>query len=616
MSSLPNWSISAVVAGGGTSPPPSGVAPGNVQSITVSGFIDPVSGAMTLTVGVVPPATIGTFIGCHVYLEVPDQSGGTAAQVGSQSASGSALPLGFWVPIDCGSLPYVASQQPWIISNIPAPPSVSITANTPARIYCVSFSAAAQNPLVEANQTGASPNQTFELISLASGTPTSGTNITGLTVASGAQVGIVATALAPVNVTGKLETPVVVLVTDTPTAPPGWCFQLVLTFFGQDPTDPMNQYVVSGIETTAGQVVAGADGVSVPHSFLLQTPTTVTTATVWLQAGLVNAAGVFVGNNIVPGITPQFSFTYGSTVGTTDASAIMTATITSAMAIVSGLFGVAPAGITNSLIGTGAVATINIQALAVTNPLLAALAVQAANLATGSVTSTAIAALAVGTAAIQTGAITNALIANAAVANANIITATITGASIASATIAGANIGTATIAQANLASLSVGTAQIQSASITGAKIASATITAANITTCNISSLLAGTASFTGTVTLGINSSSTQVVLSSSGIQLISGTSSAGISLDTAGDATFTNTSATSTTIQGNVIVTSTISCNSITISPAVGFGINFGSGFPTSGTASAGSATLPSTPVGFLVVEILGTNYKIPYYNT
>ena len=34
----------------------------------------------------------------------------------------------------------------------------------------------------------------------------------------------------------------------------------------------------------------------------------------------------------------------------------------------------------------------------------------------------------------------------------------------------------------------------------------------------------------------------------------------------------------------------------------------------TSTTATAGAQTLPSNPVGFLVVNISGTNRKIPYY--
>jgi hypothetical protein len=487
--------------GGGTG---SLIAPLDVTGIVVTGFIDPVSAAITLSVGVTPPVG-GTFIGCHVYLEDPDQSSVPAFTVGVTALGGTAAVVGTWLPIDCGDQVYIAPQQPWTIT-VPGPPGVDPTVDTPCRIYCVAFSTTMENKLVQANQTGPTPNQTFTLVSLASGTPTSGTNITGLTVASGAQVGIVATALAPVNVTGKLQTPVEVIVTDTPTTQ-NWGFELVLTYFGQDPTVPANQYVLSGIETQAGPVQAGADGISVPHSFVLDTPTAVTSAVVWLIAGLVDASGNFQGNNLVPGITPSFPITFGSTIGTTDASAIMAATIAATMAIVGGLFGVAAAGITNPYLGTGAVATLNIQALAVTNPILAALAVQAANLANSSVTSVAIANLAVqaanlanssvtsvaianlavGTAAMQLLSVDSTIIANAAVSNAKIVNATITNASIALATIAGANIGSATITQGNIALLSVGTAQIQNLAVTDAKVIN--LSASKITAGTISATI-------------------------------------------------------------------------------------------------------------------------------
>lgn len=497
---VPDWIVLATNSGGGSSPPTPGVAGGDVSAITVTGFIDPISAAITLTIGVTPPLPIGTFIGCHIYLEVPDQSSAQPQTVGASTVGGTNPVTGTWTPIDCGKQVYVASQQPWTLS-VPGPPGVDPTKDTPARIYCVSFSTGVENQLVQANQPGASPNQIFTLVSLASGSPTSGTNITGLNTITGAQVGIVATALAPVNVSGKLETPVEVLVTDIGTAV-GWSYQLVLTYAGQDPTLPANQFVMTAVQTQGGQVQAPADGVSIPHSFIVDTPTTVTMATVWLQAGLVDASGKFQGNNIVPGITPQFGITFGSTVGTTDASALITSTIAASMAIVSGLFGVAAAGITNSLLGSGAVATINVQNLAITNPLLASLAVQAANLASSSVTATAIASLAVGTGAIQTAAITNALIANLAVSGAQIQSATITGANIASATIGGANIGTATIAQANMASASIGTAQIQALAVTNAKIND--LSASKITAGTITATIGVTAgTFTGS-TLVLN----------------------------------------------------------------------------------------------------------------
>jgi hypothetical protein len=37
--------------------------------------------------------------------------------------------------------------------------------------------------------------------------------------------------------------------------------------------------------------------------------------------------------------------------------------------------------------------------------------------------------------------------------------------------------------------------------------------------------------------------------------------------------------------------------------------------FSSASTATAGSATLPSNPVGFINVTVNGKNYKVPYYN-
>lgn len=38
--------------------------------------------------------------------------------------------------------------------------------------------------------------------------------------------------------------------------------------------------------------------------------------------------------------------------------------------------------------------------------------------------------------------------------------------------------------------------------------------------------------------------------------------------------------------------------------------------FSSSTTASAGSATLPAQPVGFMNVTVNGQSYRVPYYNT
>lgn len=37
--------------------------------------------------------------------------------------------------------------------------------------------------------------------------------------------------------------------------------------------------------------------------------------------------------------------------------------------------------------------------------------------------------------------------------------------------------------------------------------------------------------------------------------------------------------------------------------------------FSSSTTATAGSATLPAQPVGFINVTVNGQNFKVPYYN-
>jgi uncharacterized protein YjbI with pentapeptide repeats len=473
--------IGGVIAGGSLP-----AAPGAPAAIAVTGFIDPVTNAFTISVNVTPPATLGTFIGCHLYLEIPDQSSGTPFKIGTSAIGDGSATTGAWFYIDLGQFPF-SESEPWTVTG-PAPATLDATQDIPCRLYANPYSAGDEPALIRANQPGASPNQTFTMTSLASGSPTAGTNVTSVAGP------IVATVLSPVNVSGKLQTPVLVDVSTVPNNIPGWAYQLVVTYGTADPTVAANQFVVSSVQNQAGPVQpSAADGITVPHSFEIDTPTSMMTAIVWLQSGLIGSDNSFTANNIVPGITPMWPITYGTTTGTTDASSVMAATIAASMAVVNGLFGVATDGITNTLLGPNAVATINIQNLAITNPLLASLCVQAANLANSSVTAVAIANLAVGTVAIQTGAITNALIANAAISDVKIQTATITGASIATATIAGANIGTATITQTNMASASIGTAQIINASITNAlindvsasKITAGTITAVTITTATI-----------------------------------------------------------------------------------------------------------------------------------
>jgi hypothetical protein len=347
------------------------------------------------------------------------------------------------------------------------------------------------------------------------------------------------------------------------------------------------------------------------------------TAIVWCVSGLLGSNNSFTPNPIVPGITPSWPITYGTTTGTTDASSVMLATIDASMAVVNALFGVASGGITNPLLGSGAVATINVQALAITNPLLASLCVEAANLANSSVTAVAIANLAVGTAAIQTAAITNALIANAAISDAKIQTATITGASIATATIAGANIGTATITQTNMASASIGTAQIQSLAVTDAKINDLSVGKLTAGTIAVAvSLTAPTITVTsGTSTVNIDSTNFVKVTNTSNAQVIQLDPVNGfrvyvtsngyeVKIQAAGMTFYNSASTPVAAIAG----ASGGSFDFKDSSGADAFQFNAGTTY-TATSASAGSQTLPSAPAGFLIVQIAGATQKIPYYN-
>lgn len=448
-----------------TNPTSDTTAPGDITGLTVTGSFDPISGYATISVGVTPPSA--PFTGCHIFIEVPDQSANPAFTVGISDLSGTDSVAGRWSPIDLAQQPYISDQQPWSLT-FPIPDSVDRSGDLSCRVDVVSYTTIVENALVQFGQAGASPSVVFTLTRRVSHVPASGTNVT-------ANMGpIVATVLPVDNSTGKLKTPVYVIVGSAPIGITGWVGQLVLTYGSADPTVLANQFPVGPIFNTAGPVNAGHDGITLPHSFAVDTPKTIQGATVWGITGLVDANGNYQWNNIVPNVTPSFPITLGTTTGTVDAASILLSSITATMAVTAGLFGVANNGI----------ATINIQALAVTNPLLAALAVDAAKLATGAVTATKIGALAVGTAAIQLLAVDSTIIANASVSAAKIVNATITTTQIASATIVGANIASATIVDANIANVNASkiTAGTISASIsiTAPTIVGGTITGATL----------------------------------------------------------------------------------------------------------------------------------------
>jgi hypothetical protein len=177
-------------------------------------------------------------------------------------------------------------------------------------MYASSITAAVDNPLVQAGLAGATPSTTFTLSPLVSNALVAGTNVT---VTSGI---VSATVLATDSTTGILMWPVLVTVATVPSTIPGWCAQLVITWQGADPTVPANQTVVSGVFSAAGTVYGSPDKIATPHSFAI-TSNTIQALTIWVQSGLVNAAGAYVWNNIVPGITPSCVVTVGSANGYT-----------------------------------------------------------------------------------------------------------------------------------------------------------------------------------------------------------------------------------------------------------------------------------------------------------
>ncbi len=635
--------VGGTISGGGNNtgiPAGGGAVPGDVSGITVSGAVDPVSLEISLIVTFTPPSDSGdTWTGVHAFLDIPDHGDGSTTAVVGTAVVGTSQVLGSFNPIDLGL--QTDPTQPWYFS-CPFPGSLGLNpnVNTPCRLYLASISVVSANELIQDGQPNATPNAAFTLTSLASGSPTAGTNIT-------TNCGtIICQALGTDNSTGKQMSIFLATMGSVPNPlPKGWGYMLYLYTGSGVPTSTAGMTPLTGVCTTAGIVPpAKTDLVTdVQNSFAIQTPGTPTTATVYAVAGLVSAAGVFTPNNIVPGITYSCLISLGTSSGTINAAQAELSSLAAEMAVSSGLFGLAAAGVTNQFLGSAAVETVNIQNLAVTNPLLASLAVESANLANSSVTNAAlgsgvvessnIAALAVGTAAIDYGAITNALIAN----------------------------------------LAVGTAQIQNGAIENAQIGVAAVAYANIASCSVSSLLAGTATFTSTVVFE-NSSGPSVEITSTEVLVTGGTytigvnSSSGISissssasLDITTDISLTNgnysavlsssslvlaysggpnlslfassiyltatindyvevlsgtinvvSSGQITSIAGNVLTTGDLVAAQLTLNAGT---VAF-PGTVAVGSAVAGSASLPSAPVGFLQVSIGGTVRNIPYYAT
>jgi hypothetical protein len=298
----------AILRSGGTGGGGGGgvITPPNAGTVNVTGAIDPMTGVISVVAWVSLASGDSITQAWHFYLEIPDRSGGSAYTVGSTTL-GAAAVTGSWSPIDLGVKP-ISTPQPVALTTM-APADLNPAIDVQARLYVSSVTASVDNPLVEAGQPGATPSVSFTIISGTSDSPVGGSNVTDV---SGP---ITAAVLTPDSSTGVLLWPVLVTVSSIP-SDPGWSAQLVVTWQGKDPTLPANQVVVSQPFTTSGSVYGSPDKIATPHSFTL-TSKTIQQATVWVQSGLMNAAGAYVWNNIVPGITPATFITVGAVNGRT-----------------------------------------------------------------------------------------------------------------------------------------------------------------------------------------------------------------------------------------------------------------------------------------------------------
>jgi hypothetical protein len=110
-----NWvTISTGGAGGYT--PPAGPTAFVIDSADGSYDVD--AGELTIALAVHPSGGLGTTVGGHVYLEVPDQSaqGTTTFRLAASALASADRLRGTWRPLDAGQYPYVAEEQPWSVT--------------------------------------------------------------------------------------------------------------------------------------------------------------------------------------------------------------------------------------------------------------------------------------------------------------------------------------------------------------------------------------------------------------------------------------------------------------------------------------------------------------------
>lgn len=490
---MANWSrISAATIVSG-----SPAAPGNVTvgAITYR-YTDPVNdgsvdgeGQRTLELFVpyTVPSPLGTFKGVIAYIEYPDQSSGAWFVLDGVSSAldGTDAIAGDWKPEEIGRYPYNAADVvPVAIKGLRVP-AEAVT----IRVYLASYSESIDNQLIRATEASPTPSTTVAVATPAA--TVIGEEyckiVTGFSVQS-----------PPPSV---LEGGVMVThikCTFTPPDDPRWSGvriverselvgDVVLGLFTSSPTDSWFPTPVASRNVTIF-AVSYAD-----------------------QAATSDPDDDSV-NTIVGGFTPYQHVTIGTTLGTIDLGQSISASVGAALQVVAGVLGVAPGGITNSLLGTFAVAQANLaNAQIIDAARIVDLAVETAKLAAGAVTTPKIALLAVTTAVIDNAAITNAKIANLAVdgakiANASIVTAHIQNAQITTALIANLAVTNALIASAAITSVKIGDAEVINAKIAtldAAKITTGTLTAINIVG--------------GTLTLNLNGYTTTIDNASYGV---------------------------------------------------------------------------------------------------
>lgn len=313
-----------------TSTSTAAVAPLNatIDSITTAFTSPAVDGSRQVraTIGITPPGS-GTWVGPHVWLEVPG-SGGTFKQ------------------FDYGKLPYVPGVPLIIDHDVPAGAETW-------RYYVGAYSADIDNAMVRVGSVGATPSVT------ASVGPFSGTagaeycaNVTGLSIA--------------LTFTNSDD---------------GQLKRFIQVAFTAPSDSRYSGALIELVDTASPiHVLHSIPGAYTDGTVSSEEPAATTT---WKVR--VRAIGPLGTNSYVNGTTPEVSQSVGATTGTLDFRKALAASIASHLGMTSGVFGVLPGGITNALVAANAIDTVNLVNAAVGNNKIANFAVDAAKIANAAI---------------------------------------------------------------------------------------------------------------------------------------------------------------------------------------------------------------------------------------